>query len=189
MTPDVKSCEPIVSPKGEICFVTRYGQNHWMYPNWELDLSEKEELLVKVGYLQIIHMREPMPKTIERKERGGMFNWEIGDYLERSLRRPERAPPSLDSPRQGDMVSLDPHIKQRGPTGIPVGPRCLLPGSGGRRSPRRVQGRALVLFRNRDWTEASGERTKRECLRSAVGTAPDRWGRRPGNHRGTTGRT
>lgn len=78
MTPDVKSCEPIVSPKGEICFVTRYGQNHWMYPNWELDLSEKEELLVKVGYLQIIHLREPMPKTVERKERGGMFNWEIG---------------------------------------------------------------------------------------------------------------
>ncbi|MBI4805896.1 MAG: U32 family peptidase [Desulfovibrio sp.] len=78
MTPDVKSCEPIVSPKGEICFVTRYGQNHWMYPNWELDLSEKEETLVKAGYLQIIHMREPMPKTIERKERGGMFNWEIG---------------------------------------------------------------------------------------------------------------
>jgi len=78
MTPDVKSCEPIVSPKGEICFVTRYGQNHWMYPNWELDLSEKEETLVKAGYLQIIHMREPMPKTVERKDRGGMFNWEIG---------------------------------------------------------------------------------------------------------------
>ena len=77
MNPDVKSCEPIVSPKGEICFVTRYGQNFWIYPNWELDLREKEELLVKVGYMQLIHMREPMPKSIERKERGCVFNWDI----------------------------------------------------------------------------------------------------------------
>jgi putative protease len=78
MTPEVKSCEPIQSPKGEVCFVTRYGQNFWIYPNWELDLMEKEEILVKAGYLHIVHMREPLPKSVDRKERGCVFNWEIG---------------------------------------------------------------------------------------------------------------
>ncbi|GFK96068.1 putative protease YdcP [Fundidesulfovibrio magnetotacticus] len=78
MTQDVKSCEPIVSPKGEICFVTRYGQNFWIYPNWEMDLREKEEELARAGYVQLIHLREPMPASIERKERGGVFNWDIG---------------------------------------------------------------------------------------------------------------
>ncbi|MFP5223719.1 MAG: U32 family peptidase [Acidobacteriota bacterium] len=78
MTQEVKACEPIVSPKGETCFVTRYGQNHWIYPNWELDMRDKEEALVKAGFLQLIHMREPMPKSIERKDRGCVFNWDIG---------------------------------------------------------------------------------------------------------------
>ena len=78
MAQEVKACEPISSPKGETCFVTRYGQNFWIYPNWELDLTEKEEALSKAGYVQVIHMREPIPKSVERNERGCVFNWEIG---------------------------------------------------------------------------------------------------------------
>jgi putative protease len=75
---DIKACEPIVSPKGEVCFMTRYGQNFWIYPNWELNLLDKEEALAKAGYLHLIHMREPMPKTVEKNERGFVFNWDIG---------------------------------------------------------------------------------------------------------------
>jgi putative protease len=77
MSTDVKACEPITSPMGEVSFVTRYGQNFWIYPNWDLDLREKEELLAKVGYLQLIHLREPFPKNMEKKERGCLFNWEL----------------------------------------------------------------------------------------------------------------
>ncbi|GAB6036429.1 peptidase U32 family protein [Fundidesulfovibrio butyratiphilus] len=78
MTQEVKSCEPIASPKGEICWVTRYGQNFWIYPNWEIDLHDKEAELTKAGYLHLIHMREPLPKSILQKDRGGLFNWEVG---------------------------------------------------------------------------------------------------------------
>jgi len=77
MSPDVKACEPITSPKGEVAFTLRYGQNYWIYPNWELDLQNKEESLAKAGYQQLIHLREPFPKTVEKKERGGLFNWDI----------------------------------------------------------------------------------------------------------------
>jgi putative protease len=77
MSTDVKACEPITSPMGEVSFVTRYGQNFWIYPNWDLDLREKEELLAKVGYLQLIHLREPFPKNMEKKERGCVFNWDL----------------------------------------------------------------------------------------------------------------
>ncbi|WP_243310755.1 peptidase U32 family protein [Fundidesulfovibrio agrisoli] len=78
LSQDIKSCEPLTSPKGEICFATRYGQNFWIYPNWELDLTEKEDSLCKAGFMQMIHMREPLPKGMERKDRGCVFNWDIG---------------------------------------------------------------------------------------------------------------
>ena len=78
MTQEVKSCEPILSPKGEACWVTRYGQNFWIYPNWELDLHEKEAELSRAGYMHLIHMREPLPKSVEKKERGCLFNWDVG---------------------------------------------------------------------------------------------------------------
>lgn len=78
MSQDVKACEPLSSPKGEVCFMTRYGQNFWIYPNWELDLTAKEEDLSRAGYLHLVHLREPMPKSVERNERGCVFNWEIG---------------------------------------------------------------------------------------------------------------
>ena len=78
LTQDLKSCEPLQSPKGETAFTTRYGQNYWIYPNWELDLREKEEELARAGYRHLVHLREPFPKHIERKERGCVFNWDIG---------------------------------------------------------------------------------------------------------------
>lgn len=77
MAQELKTCEPITSPKGEQAWMTRYGQNYWLYPNWEVDLGDKAFDLGKAGYMHIIHMREPLPKSIEQKERGGLFNWEI----------------------------------------------------------------------------------------------------------------
>jgi putative protease len=78
MTQEIKSCEPVTSPKGEVCWATRYGQNYWLYPNWELDLSPQEQELAKAGYVQNIHMREPLPKSVEQNTRGCVFNWEVG---------------------------------------------------------------------------------------------------------------
>ena len=69
---------PFTSPKGEIAWVHRYGQNYWVYPNWKLDLKEKMAALRKAGYQVFVHLVEPVPNGIELKKRPGLWNWNVG---------------------------------------------------------------------------------------------------------------
>lgn len=78
MCSELKTCEPLVSPKGETFFVSRYGQNYWLYPNWTMDLTHKTKELRSAGYTYLVSMREPIPKHITKVERTGIFNWENG---------------------------------------------------------------------------------------------------------------
>ena len=53
---------------------------YWVFPNWELDLREQTETLRRAGYRLFVHLVEPVPPTVKRKDRPGLWNWE-GELL------------------------------------------------------------------------------------------------------------
>ncbi|MDY7000762.1 MAG: U32 family peptidase [Thermodesulfobacteriota bacterium] len=73
----VKPEQPLTSPKGELCWVRRHGQNTWIYPGWGVDLRYKEPLLAKAGYTVFAHLFEKLPKAVPRANRPGAFNWDL----------------------------------------------------------------------------------------------------------------
>jgi putative protease len=74
----IKTDKPFKSPKSEKTWVTRYGTNYWVFPNWYLDLSQEIHFLRKTGYRLFIHLIENKPKEIHLKHRPGKWNWETG---------------------------------------------------------------------------------------------------------------
>ncbi|MBR4741611.1 MAG: U32 family peptidase, partial [Desulfovibrio sp.] len=72
----LKSNIPFASPKGEIFWAREYGQNTWIYPAWELDLTEKREELLAHGYCFFAQMLENTPKSVPKISRPGLFNWD-----------------------------------------------------------------------------------------------------------------
>lgn len=74
---NLKTEQPVISPKDEETWARKYGSDYWVYPNWELDLKSQQELLQKAGYSLFVHLIEPLPKGINLKERPGLWNWEL----------------------------------------------------------------------------------------------------------------
>lgn len=70
--------QPFLSPKKEAAFVRHYGQNFWVFPAWELDLSRQRQFLQKAGVALFCHLIEPWPRHIKKKKRPGNWNWNIG---------------------------------------------------------------------------------------------------------------
>ncbi|MBG0789210.1 MAG: U32 family peptidase [Desulfovibrionaceae bacterium] len=73
----VRFDEPIKSPMNETAFVRRYGQNNWIYPAWELDLTKEGRTLEKLGIKTFIAISEPWPKAVPRPRRTSEFNWKL----------------------------------------------------------------------------------------------------------------
>jgi putative protease len=71
---------PLHSPKGEDAWAVRHGTLYWVYPNWELDLGKRTEVLRRAGYRLFVHLVEPMPASVKRKHRPGLWNWD-GELL------------------------------------------------------------------------------------------------------------
>ena len=69
---------PFTSPKGEQAWVRKYGLNHWIFPNWKLDIKDKRHALQVAGYVRFVHLNEPVPRTVQLKKRPGAWNWHIG---------------------------------------------------------------------------------------------------------------
>ena len=69
---------PFASPRGEQAWARRYDDNIWIFPNWQLDLSGQRQALEKAGYQWLVHLVEPVPKTVKLKPRQGLWNWNIG---------------------------------------------------------------------------------------------------------------
>ena len=69
---------PFASPRGEEAWARRYDDNIWIFPNWQLDLSNQRQSLEKAGYQWLVHLVEPVPKTVKLKSRQGLWNWNIG---------------------------------------------------------------------------------------------------------------
>jgi len=74
---EVNYDEPIKSPMNEVLFVRKFGENKWIYPAWELDLSEEYKALEKAGFRNFITIREEWPKAVPRPSRTSTFNWKL----------------------------------------------------------------------------------------------------------------
>ncbi len=75
---DMKTDVAFTSPRGEQGWVRRYGQLYWLYPNWPIDLRNRQEDLKKAGYRMMVHLDEPVPSAVKIKRRPGKWNWDIG---------------------------------------------------------------------------------------------------------------
>jgi putative protease len=73
----VKTGETYKSPKGEGCWVKPLGQNYWIYPDWELDLSSEAKTLERAGYAWLLDIREHFPKKVRPSNRSSKFNWDL----------------------------------------------------------------------------------------------------------------
>ena len=67
---------PFRSPKGEEAWTTRHGSLHWVFPNWRIRLQDQVEALRRAGYAWFIHLLEPVPDSVQLKDRPGLWNWE-----------------------------------------------------------------------------------------------------------------
>jgi len=78
LSEQLKEGASFTSPKGETSWAAKYGENFWLFPNWKVDIRKKRELLTTAGYHMFVHMSEPVPKTVNIKERPGLWNWKVG---------------------------------------------------------------------------------------------------------------
>ncbi len=69
--------EPIKSPMNEVAFVHKYGQNNWIYPGWEIDLTKEAKTLERMGFKTFVTMLEPWPRNVPRPNRTSEFNWRL----------------------------------------------------------------------------------------------------------------
>ncbi|MGE4551519.1 MAG: U32 family peptidase [Desulfovibrionaceae bacterium] len=67
----------LYSPKNEGLYVRRWGQNHWIYPAWDLDLSAHRAELERAGYVWFAHLVEPRPEAVPDRGRPSEFNWNL----------------------------------------------------------------------------------------------------------------
>lgn len=77
LSPEFKTDTTFTSPKGEHCWVKKYGSDFWVYPNWKLDISSKKDELKKAGYLMFVNLIEPVPAKVKMKKRPGLWNWDL----------------------------------------------------------------------------------------------------------------
>ena len=75
---EVRLEEPILSPRGEVAWVRKFGGNHWIYPGWELDLTGHRRELEQAGYAFFATLREAWPKFLDIAPRTSVFNWDQG---------------------------------------------------------------------------------------------------------------
>ncbi len=73
----VRLQEPLSSPKREIFWTRRYGQNLWLYPGWPLDLEARREELERAGYSWFVRIDERRPKDVPEPARTTEFNWNL----------------------------------------------------------------------------------------------------------------
>lgn len=75
---DMETETPFSSPKQEQAWVKHYGADYWVYPEWQVDFSGKEEELRSAGYRLFVRIHDPLPKGMKLKQRPGLWNWNIG---------------------------------------------------------------------------------------------------------------
>jgi len=74
---DLKVGSSFRSPRGEEAWVAHYGSDYWTFPNWNLDLEQYRQMLVKSGFSMFVHLEESIPKDVKLKKRPGLWNWNL----------------------------------------------------------------------------------------------------------------
>ncbi|MCF8106454.1 MAG: U32 family peptidase [Desulfohalobiaceae bacterium] len=77
LSPGIKPGQIIKSPKQELSFVVKQGQNYLHFPNWELDLSAFQIELEQAGYTLFAHLFQPRPPQAPQPRRTSTFNWDL----------------------------------------------------------------------------------------------------------------
>ena len=77
ISPDLKIGLPFSSPMGETAWVSKFNNNYHIFPNWLLDLTEKQDELANAGYSMFINIRETIPRSVAMKKRPGLWNWNL----------------------------------------------------------------------------------------------------------------
>ena len=54
--------QPFTSPKGEVFWTRKLGQNLWIYPGWPLDIRQQRNKLIDAGYSMLISLSESPPR-------------------------------------------------------------------------------------------------------------------------------
>jgi putative protease len=73
---EVKPDQTFSSPRQEQAWVAKYDTDHWVFPNWKMDLRSQKRLLQKAGYQMFVDLVEPIPKGVKLKNRKGLWNWD-----------------------------------------------------------------------------------------------------------------
>jgi putative protease len=68
---------PVGSPKGELCFARKKGENVWVYPDRILDLTAHVGELQQAGASWLVHLHESLPKGLAKNARPSSFNWDL----------------------------------------------------------------------------------------------------------------
>jgi len=75
---EIQPNQPFISPKGEKSWYSVYDDHlHWIFPNWSIDINTFKNELIKVGYKLFVHLKEPVPKSVDIKDRPGLWNWDL----------------------------------------------------------------------------------------------------------------
>ncbi len=77
LSEEVRLDTPIQSPMNEVAFVRKHGQNNWIYPAWELDLTGEFKDLARMGFKTLVSIREQWPHDVPRPQRTSIFNWKL----------------------------------------------------------------------------------------------------------------
>ncbi|MBF0469555.1 MAG: U32 family peptidase, partial [Desulfamplus sp.] len=75
---DILTDELFSSPRGESAWISKHDEDYWIFPNWQIDLSHKKDILEKAGYSLFLTIQEPTGQSISMKQRQGLWNWEVG---------------------------------------------------------------------------------------------------------------
>ncbi len=77
LSDEITPNEMFISPKEECGWVEKREKDFWVFPNWQLDLYSKKELLKKAGYQFFLNIDEPIPQGVSMKLRQGVWNWDL----------------------------------------------------------------------------------------------------------------
>ena len=72
----VKPNEAFASPKGELFWARRYGENTWVYPGWPLGLDGHRPELEAAGFSFFASLDETPPASLPEARRASLFNWQ-----------------------------------------------------------------------------------------------------------------
>jgi len=77
MPPELKTGQPVTSPKKETSWLMQSGQIVYHYPAWPIDLEEQTEELKDAGYALLAQLHLQVPRQVGASQRTSTFNYHL----------------------------------------------------------------------------------------------------------------